>query len=60
MQNVTEVSIDEALQDVAHRRKMARLLNDRAAVVVLSRQLDRLLLMKFAQMEQPRPPMIHR
>lgn len=56
MQNVTEVSIDEALQDVAHRRKMARLLNDRAAVIVLSRQLDRLLDMRIAE----HTPMIHR
>lgn len=53
MQEVTEVSIDEALADVAHRRKMARLLHDRTAELVLSRQIDRLLDLRASQ---PKPP----
>ena len=55
MQNVTEQSIDEALADIAHRRRMARLLDDRCAVLVLSRQIDRLLDLKLGI-----KPMIYR
>jgi hypothetical protein len=57
LRNVTEQSVDEALRDVAHRRKMARLLHDDCAVLVLTRQLDRLLDLKLGQRHAP---MIHR
>lgn len=55
--SVSERTVDEALADIAHRRKMARLLHDECAVIVLSRQLDRLLDLKLGAR---RPPMIAR